>query len=352
MFAAVGGTSLLAPRTGATGTSGSAPPSITRSLEVSMTTTDGRVGRSRHGGSRPTGEHLLAADLLAGRALTLVACHTTGFRRQRRPCKRPGWLHGCHGLRGEPAHPFLAPGLELGRGRAMDPGDPRERARRSPRRTRRHLERARGRPRWQPCDRGRLQYGRALQLAAHCLSPPARSHTPGAGVWNRSADRRWPSYLPASWSWELRVPGRARSVYSRTPPSGWQLEEPPLPSSIRDIETSVLRLRSFDGGVSALIAAGSGARTALFGTRLAGHARLVDSGWVPPRANRAAHLLGGLERWWAGSAGLFEQRPCVEVLDPGARSLDRDCRCRPSHGRGLLRAGRSDSVPSSSTTAG
>ena len=27
-----------------------------------------------------------------------------------------GWLHGCHGLRGEPAHPFLAPGLELGRG--------------------------------------------------------------------------------------------------------------------------------------------------------------------------------------------------------------------------------------------
>ncbi|MGA3351819.1 MAG: hypothetical protein ABSD85_01375 [Acidimicrobiales bacterium] len=102
--------------------------------------------------------------------------------------------------------------------------------------------------------------------------------------------------------------------------TGWRLAGPSLPSAGSARVTSVLRLRSFDGGVSALIATSSGGHTELFGTRLAGRA-----GWSKPvglalggNAQLSASGIsadGGLVVEVAGAGGLV-----AEVLGPGERA--------------------------------
>ncbi len=102
-------------------------------------------------------------------------------------------------------------------------------------------------------------------------------------------------------------------------PSGWQLAGPSIPSSI-SAGTSVLRLRAYDGGVSALIATYSPAGTELLGTR-----RADNGGWSRP----VALALGRTERLTSSGisvkGGLAvtlvgDEPPFGEVLGPGARA--------------------------------
>ena len=102
--------------------------------------------------------------------------------------------------------------------------------------------------------------------------------------------------------------------------SGWRTAGPLLPSASMTAMTSVLRLRSFEGGVSALIATYSRAGTKLLGARLTG-----DSDWTRPLAlalGRTERLRatgisadGGLVVLMSGSAG-----NAVDVLPAGART--------------------------------
>ena len=154
----------------------------------------------------------------------------------------------------------------------MDPGDPRERARRSPRRTGRHLERA------------------VVALVGNPATGVV-SNTGGLYNWQRIVSARQLEATPLARACGIEAltgvallpagqlvvgascsrPGKV-GVFEDT---GERLatEAPPLPSSSATSRTSVLRLRSFDGGVIRFDRCGFGARTALFGTRLAGHAR-------------------------------------------------------------------------------
>ncbi len=105
-------------------------------------------------------------------------------------------------------------------------------------------------------------------------------------------------------------------------PSGWQLAGPLLPSSI-SATTSVLRLRSYDGGVSVLIAAYSGVRTELLGARRTDHgawSRAVSLSLGPTERLTSSGLSvnGGLVVTVAGG-----EPPFAEVLGPGARAWTR-----------------------------
>ena len=124
-------------------------------------------------------------------------------------------------------------------------------------------------------------------------------------------------------------------------PSGWHLAGPSLPS-YSSATTSVLRLRAYDGGVSALIATYSGARTELLGTRLGD-----NGGWSSP----IGLVLGRTERLTSSgisvNGGLVvtvggAERPFGEALGPGSRSWTRLPPSARRNKSDLLRADSSD----------
>ncbi len=318
-LAAVGGMSLLAPRTGATGTSGSAPPSIHAPLEVSMTTKTGAwvalamgdlgklantfwqliflpAGHSRWSLVTPPGFADNGGIVSAQAGSTVV----TGFEASQRIHFSPLASSSDGGERWSPgilgselaAVPDALAGTSSGRVVALV-GNPATGV----------VSNAGGLYNWQ-----RIVSARQLEA-----TPLARA----CGIEALTGV----ALLPAG---QLVVgascsrPGDV-GMFEDTA-SGWRPEEPSLPSSYATSTTSVLRLRSFDGGVSALIAAGSGARTALFGTRIAGKAR-----WSMPVGFRLGPTGQLISSGVSSDGGLVvlvssDKGPRVEVLNPGART--------------------------------
>jgi hypothetical protein len=102
--------------------------------------------------------------------------------------------------------------------------------------------------------------------------------------------------------------------------SGWRLAGPSLPARSKGSSTSVLRLRAWDGGVSAVVAARSGEHTSLLGTLYT-----AGAGWSAPAALELARSEsiaasgvsadGALGVLLSGDAG-----PVIDLLGPGSGS--------------------------------
>lgn len=114
------------------------------------------------------------------------------------------------------------------------------------------------------------------------------------------------------------IPGRV-GVFEQGA-AGWHLAGPSPGHDQSGSTVSVLRLRSFDGGVSALIEASSATREVLLGTRLVG-----DGGWsrpVPLALARGAELSASGISVDGGLVVLVSEKsgPVAEVLAEGSSS--------------------------------
>jgi hypothetical protein len=318
-FAAIGGMSLLAAKAGATRTSGSAPPSVHTPLVASMTTTTGAwvaLAMGDLGQLSNTFWQLvfLPAEQRRWSLVTppgfadnggLVSAEAgsavvTGFGASQRIHFSPLAASSNGGERWTPGileselatYPDALAGYSSGRVVALV-GNPAT-----------EIVSSRG---------GLYNWQRVVSLRQ--LEASAAARTCGVEALTAVAFSPAGQLIVGS---SCSRPGKV-GVFQDSA-SGWRLEEPSLPSSYAASTTSVLRLRAFGGGVSAVIAAGSGARTELFGTRLASSA--VWSAPIGFQLGRTGRLTssgvssqGGLVLVVSSDKG-----PRVEVLDAGAQA--------------------------------
>ncbi len=318
-FAAIGGMSLLAAKAGAAGTSGSAPPSIHTPLVASMTTTTGAwvdlamgdlgqlantfwqlvflpAGHSRWSLVTPPGfadnGGLVSAE--AGSAVV------TGFGASQRIHFSPLAASSDGGERWTPGileselttYPDALAGASGGRVVALV-----------------------GNPATEIVSNKGGLYNWQRVISASRLEASAAARTCGVEALTAVA------FSPAGQliiGTSCSQPGKV-GVFEDSA-NGWRSEAPSLPSPYATSTTSVLRLRAFDGRVSALIAAGSGARTELFGTRLGGNAA-----WSVPigfRLGRTGQLISSGVSSQGGLVVLVssDKGPRVEVLGAGSEA--------------------------------
>ena len=297
------------------------------------------LGGPRHGRPRRVREHVLATALSAGGRLPLVPRHPTRLCRQRRHRERRGWQRARERLSGQPADRLLPTRLDRQRRQELGPGRAVEPPRLFARRPRRDFGRTSRGHQWQGGDRR----GRGRRRLVHLAGRHHRASTRRHGreeLWCESSTAV--AFAPGG---ELLVgascsiPGRV-GVFEQGA-AGWHLAGPSPGHDQSGSTVSVLRLRSFDGGVSALIEASSATREVLLGTRLVG-----DGGWsrpVPPRSRsgRGAQRFWDIGRRRSRRARLGEVRPrCggsrrrLIVLDRAATPSGADSRHRVRERRG------------------